>query len=187
MGVRARTGVGVLVSGSGTNLQALIDAGIPIAAVAANVPDVPALDRARRIGAPTAVFCLEDYSDRDGRDAAMAAWLEALGVGLVVCAGYMHLLRPVFLRRFPGRVLNVHPALLPAFPGARAVEEALAAGATETGATVHLVDDGVDTGAVLRQEAVAVLPDDTPASLHARIRDVEHRLLPEVVRELSAA
>ena len=99
----------------------------------------------------------------------------------------MHLLRPVFLARFPARVVNVHPALLPAFPGAHAVEEALAAGVTETGATVHLVDEGVDTGAVLRQEAVAVLPGDTPETLHARIQAVEHRLLPEVVRELIAA
>jgi phosphoribosylglycinamide formyltransferase-1 len=185
--VRAPAGVGVLVSGNGTNLQALIDAEIPIAAVAANIVGAPALDRADRVGAPTGVFALDDYVDRDARDAAMADWLESLGVGLVVCAGYMHLLRPVFLARFPGRVVNVHPALLPAFPGAHAVEEALAAGAKETGATVHLVDEGVDTGAVLRQEAVAVLPGDTPETLHARIRAVEHRLLPEVVRELTVA
>ena len=179
--------VGVLVSGSGTNLQALIDAGIPIVAVAANVAGALALERGARIGVPTAVFALDGYPDRDARDTAMADWLASLGVGVVVCAGYMHLLRPVFLRRFPGRVVNVHPALLPAFPGAHAVEEALAAGATETGATVHLVDAGLDTGAVLRQEAVAVLPGDTPETLHARIREVEHRLLPEVVRELTAA
>ena len=180
-------GVGVLVSGSGTNLQALIDASIPIAAVAANVADAPALARASRIGAPTAVFPLDDYPDRDARDAAMADWLVSLGVGLVVCAGYTHLLRPAFLARFRARVVNVHPALLPAFPGSHAVEDTLAAGATETGATVHLVDEGVDTGAVLRQEAVPVLPGDTPETLHARIRVVEHRLLPEVVRELIAA
>ncbi len=180
-------GVGVLVSGSGTNLQALIDAGIPIAAVAANVPDAPALTRAARIEVPTAVFPLGDYGDRDARDESMADWLASRGVGLVVCAGYMHLLRPVFLARFRDRVVNVHPALLPAFPGSHAVEETLAAGVTETGATVHLVDEGVDTGAVLRQEAVPVLPGDTPETLHARIRVVEHRLLPEVVRELIAA
>ncbi len=104
----------------------------------------------------------------------------------MVCAGYMQLLTPAFLDRFPGRVVNVHPALLPAFPGAHAVEDALAAGVPETGATVHLVDEGVDTGPVLRQEAVAVLPGDTPETLHARIRAVEHRLLPEIVRELVA-
>ena len=177
----------MLVSGSGTNLQALIDAGIPIAAEATNVAGAPALERAARIGVPTGVFALEAYPDREARDTAMADWLASLGVGLVVCAGYMHLLRPVFLRRFPGRVVNVHPALLPAFPGAHAVEEALAVGATETGATVHLVDAGLDTGVILRQESVAVFPGDTPETLHARIRLVEHRLLPEVVKELTAA
>ena len=117
----------------------------------------------------------------------MADWLEALGVGLVVCAGYMHLLRPCFSDASRGRVVNVHPALLPAFPGAHAVEDALAAGATETGATVHLVDEGVDTGAVLRQEAVPVAARRHAETLHARIQAVEHRLLPEVVRELVAA
>ena len=180
-------GIGVLVSGGGSNLLALIDAGLPVVAVASNVAGVPALDRAARAGSATAVFALADYPDRDARDVAMGDWLLGHGVGLVVCAGYMHLLRPVFLARFPGRVVNVHPALLPAFPGAHAVEDALAAGATETGATVHLVDAGVDTGVVLRQEAVAVLPGDTPEALHDRIRAVEHRLLPEVVRELIAA
>lgn len=180
-------GVGVLVSGAGSNLQALIDAEIAIAAVAANVSGAAALGRATAAGIPTAVFALADFDDRDARDAAMAAWLAERGVELVVCAGYMHLLRPVFLDRFPGRVVNVHPALLPAFPGATAVEDALAAGAAETGATVHLVDEGVDTGAVLRQEVVAVLPGDTVETLHARIRSVEHRLLPEVVRELIAS
>ena len=176
----------MLVSGGGTNLQALIDDGIPVAGVATNVAGAPALERAAAVGVPTAVFALDDYPDRDARDAAMAGWLAARGVDLVVCAGYMQLLRPAFLDRFPGRVVNVHPALLPAFPGARAVEDALAAGVTETGATVHLVDEGVDTGTVLLQEAVAVLPGDTAESLHARIRLVEHRLLPEAVRELSA-
>ena len=181
------SGIGVLVSGGGSNLQALVDAGLPVVAVASNCAGVPALDRAASAGVVSAVFALGDYPDRDARDAAMGDWLLGHGVGLVVCAGYMHLLRPDFLLRFPGRVVNVHPALLPAFPGAHAVEDALAAGATETGATVHLVDDGVDTGLVLRQEAVAVLPGDTPAALHERIRAVEHRLLPDVVRELIAA
>ena len=179
-------GVGVLVSGTGTNLQALIDAGIPIAAVASNVADVPALERAEAVGAPTRSFPLAEYPDRDARDEAIAEWLESYGVDLVVCAGYMHLLRLTFLSRFPDRVVNVHPALLPAFPGAHAVEDALAAGVAETGATVHLVDDGVDTGRILRQEAVPVFPQDTPATLHERIQLVEHRLLPEVVKELLA-
>jgi phosphoribosylglycinamide formyltransferase-1 len=177
----------VLVSGAGTNLQALLDERLPVVAVASNAAGAAALERAERLGVPTAAFELGDYPDRDARDAAMAAWLEEHGVGLVVCAGYMHLLRPCFLARFPGGVVNVHPALLPAFPGAHAVEDALAAGVAETGASVHLVDEGVDTGPVLRQEPVAVLPGDTPETLHARIRDVEHRLLPAVVRELIGA
>ncbi len=176
-------GVGVLVSGSGSNLQALIAAGIPVAAVASNVAGAAALERASSAGVPTAVFALDAYPGRDSRDAAMADWLVAHHVELVVCAGYMHLLRPVFLSCFPGRVVNVHPALLPAFPGAHAVEDALAAGAAQTGATVHLVDEGVDTGPVLAQEEVPVLPGDTAETLHARIRVVEHRLLPAVVKE----
>jgi phosphoribosylglycinamide formyltransferase-1 len=180
-------GVGVLVSGTGTNLQALVDAGVPVAAVASNVEDAPALDRVAPLGIPARAFPLEAFPDRDSRDSAMAEWLESYGVDLVVCAGYMHLLRLTFLSRFPDRVVNVHPALLPAFPGAHAVEDALAAGVSRTGATVHLVDEGVDTGRILRQEAVPVYPEDTPATLHERIQLVEHRLLPEVVKELMAA
>ena len=165
MGVAWPARVGVLVSGTGSNLQALIDAGIPIAAVAANVPDAPALARVEALGAADrAPSRSRSIRDRDARDGAMAEWLESLGVGLVVCAGYMHLLRLTFLSRFPDRVVNVHPALLPAFPGAHAVEDALAAGVAESGATVHLVDEGVDTGRILRQEPVPVFPEDTPAS-----------------------
>jgi phosphoribosylglycinamide formyltransferase-1 len=179
--------IGVLVSGSGSNLQALLDAGLPVVAVASNVEGAPALERAATAAIPTGVFPLERYPGRDERDAAVADWLDQHGVRLVVCAGYMHLLTPGFLARFPRRVVNVHPALLPAFPGAHAVADALSAGVTQTGATVHLVDEGVDTGPVLAQEAVPVLADDTVETLHARIRAVEHRLLPEVVRELTAA
>ena len=158
--------IGVLVSGEGTNLQALIDARLPIVAVASNKRDAPAL---RRIpDAATAAFELADYGDRVARDAAMADWLEQHGVRLVVLAGYMHL------------------SLLPEFPGAHAVEEQLSAGVTESGATVHLVDEGVDSGPILAQERVPVLPDDTPESLHERIKSIEHRLLPKVVRELCA-
>jgi phosphoribosylglycinamide formyltransferase-1 len=176
--------IGVLVSGGGTNLQALLDAGLPVVAVASNRRDAPALARAN--GIPAAAFELADHPDREARDAAMADWLEEQGVRLVVLAGYMHLLTPAFLDRFPDAVVNVHPSLLPAFPGAHAVEEQLAAGVAESGATVHLVDEGVDSGAVLAQERVAVLPDDTPESLHERIKAVEHRLLPKVVSELCA-
>jgi phosphoribosylglycinamide formyltransferase-1 len=116
----------------------------------------------------------------------MAGWLEEQGVRLVVLAGYMHLLTPAFLERFPDAVVNVHPSLLPAFPGAHAVEEQLAAGVAESGATVHLVDQGVDSGPVLAQERVPVLAGDTAVTLHERIQSVEHKLLPEVVRELCA-
>jgi phosphoribosylglycinamide formyltransferase-1 len=178
--------IGVLVSGTGTNLQALVDAGLPIVAVASNKPDAPALDRARAAGLATAAFLLENYRDRAKRDAAMATWLDGRGVELVVLAGYMHLLTRPFLDRFPERIVNVHPSLLPAFPGARAVEEQLAAGVAESGATVHLVDEGVDSGPILRQERVAVLAGDTAETLHERIKQVEHRVLPEVVRELCA-
>ena len=177
--------IGVLVSGSGTNLQALIDAGLPIAAVASNVAGVLALERADRAGIPSHVFPLEEHPSRAERDEAMASWLEEHGVELVVCAGYMHLLTPAFLRRFPERVVNVHPSLLPAFPGAHAVRDALAAGVTETGVTVHKVDEGVDTGPVLAQEPVRIVPDDTETSLLERLHAAEHRLLPRVVRELT--
>jgi formyltetrahydrofolate-dependent phosphoribosylglycinamide formyltransferase len=176
--------IGVLVSGGGTNLQALLDAGLPVVAVASNRPGVPALARAGAI--PAAAFELADYPDRAARDSAMADWLEEQGVRLVVLAGYMHLLTSAFLDRFPDAVVNVHPSLLPAFPGAHAVEEQLAAGVAESGATVHLVDEGVDSGPILAQERISVLPGDTPDSLHERIKVVEHRLLPEVVRELCA-
>jgi phosphoribosylglycinamide formyltransferase 1 len=171
--------IGVLVSGSGTNLQALLDAGLPVAAVASNLPSVQALDRAETAGVPAQVFELDSYPDRPARDLAMADWLAEQGVELVVCAGYMHLLTSAFLERF--RCLNVHPSLLPSFPGAHAVEEALAAGVTETGVSVHFVDEGVDTGPVIAQERVQIEPGDTPDVLHRRLQAVEHRLLPEVV------
>jgi phosphoribosylglycinamide formyltransferase-1 len=116
----------------------------------------------------------------------MARWLEGQGVELVVCAGYMHLLTPGFLERFPGRVVNVHPAPLPGFPGARPLEDVLAAEAPETAATVHYVDEGVDTGPVIASEPVPVLPGDTLETLRARVHEAEHRLLPRVVRELCA-
>ena len=176
--------IGVLVSGEGTNLQALIDAGLPIAAVASNRPRVRALERARAAGIPVWAFPLEEFTDRETRDGAMAGWLEQHGVDLVVCAGYMHLLRPTFLDRFPGRIVNTHSAPLPDFPGAHPIEDVLAAGVPETAATVHYVDEGVDSGAVIRAERVPVLAGDTPDSLRARVQAVEHRLLPQVVKEL---
>ena len=176
--------IGVLASGAGTNLQALLDARLPVVAIASNRADAQALGRAG--DAPAASFELCDYPDRAARDAAMADWLGRHGVTLVVLAGYMHLLEPVFLDRFPDAVVNVHPSLLPSFPGVHAVEEQLAAGVTESGATVHLVDNGIDSGRILAQERVPVLPGDTPQTLHARIKELEHRLLPRVVEALCA-
>jgi phosphoribosylglycinamide formyltransferase-1 len=173
--------IGVLVSGNGTNLQALLDAGLPVASVASNRKDAYALARAREAGVPTATFSLDCHADRAERDLLMATWLEEHGVELVVLAGYMHLLTAPFLARFPGRIVNVHPSLLPAFPGAHAITDALAAGVETTGVTIHYVDEGLDTGAVIRQEEVPVEP---PETLAERIHAVEHRLLPEVVSEL---
>ena len=173
------------MSGEGSNLQALIDAGLEIAAVASNKPGVGALERARRAGVQTAVFRLDDFRTREDRDRAMADWLAGRAVDLVVCAGYMHLLTEPFLARFPDRIVNVHGALLPDFPGVRPVRDALEAGARETGATVHLVDGGIDTGPVLAQERVPVYPGDTFETLRDRVQAAEHRLLPSVVRELA--
>jgi phosphoribosylglycinamide formyltransferase-1 len=175
--------IGVLVSGEGTNLQALIDAGLPIGAVASNRRGAGALARADAAGIPNRVFELEAYADRAARDRELADWLQLRGVDLVVLAGYMHLLTPGFLERFPERIVNVHPSLLPEFPGASALDDALAAGVETTGVTVHYVDEGLDTGAVIRQEPVSVEPR---ATLLERIHAVEHRILPEVVGELCA-
>ena len=175
--------IGVLVSGEGTNLQALVDERLPIAAVASNRSDARALERAETAGIPTGVFELEEYESREERDAAMADWLVGRGVTLVVCAGYMHLLRPTFLARFE-RIVNTHSAPLPDFPGAHPIEDVLAAGVPETAATVHYVDDGVDTGPVIAAEPVPVHDDDTVETLRARVQAAEHRLLPQAVREL---
>jgi phosphoribosylglycinamide formyltransferase 1 len=176
--------IGVLVSGNGTNLQALIDDGLPISAVAANRKDAYALVRAREAGIPSATFSLDCHDSREERDLVMATWLEEHGAELVVLAGYMHLLTEPFLRRFPERIVNVHPSLLPAFPGAHAIRDAMTAGADPTGVTVHYVDDGLDTGPVLAQQPVPLEPR---ATLEARIHAVEHELLPRVVRELCPA
>jgi phosphoribosylglycinamide formyltransferase-1 len=175
--------IGVLVSGEGTNLQALIDAGLPIGAVASNRPAVRALERAEAAQIPARVFELDRYPDRAARDRDMADWLQLRGVDFVVLAGYMHLLTPAFLERFPDRIVNVHPSLLPQFPGAHAIDDALAAGVDTTGVTVHYVDEALDSGMVIRQEPVPVDPRET---LVERIHAVEHRILPEVVRELCA-
>ena len=178
--------IGVLVSGTGTNLQALIDAGLPIVAVASNKAGVRALERAQAAGIETAVFEAAGYDSREDRDVALAEWLQSRGVDLVVCAGYMHLFRKPFFEYYGGRIVNTHSAPLPDFPGAHPIEDVLAAGVSETAATVHYVDEGIDTGSVIEAERVPVLPDDTVDSLRARVQSVEHRLLPKVVRELCA-
>ena len=171
----------VLASGSGTLLQSLLDSHLrpAIVAVGSDVPDCTALDRAVSAGVPT--FCVPMQADRQAWNEAMAAELEATGADAVVSAGFMRILGPRIISRYPERIVNTHPALLPAFPGAHAVRDALAAGVTETGCTVHLVDEGVDTGPVLAQETVIVRPDDDEASLHERIKTVERRLLIEVL------
>jgi phosphoribosylglycinamide formyltransferase-1 len=180
--------VGVLASGAGTNLQALLDTvhgqEAVIVAVAADKPGAVALERARNAGVETAVFPLADHPDRDARDAAIATWLLARGVELVVLAGYMALLTSAFLRRFPGAVLNIHPSLLPAFPGVRAIEQAIDYGVKIFGVTVHFVEDdgGVDTGPVVLQRSVELPDASDPQAVHARLRPIEHALLPEAVR-----
>ena len=179
--------VGVLASGAGTNLQALLDTvhgqdGVSIVAVGSDKPDARALERARAAGVEVGVFERGAFADRVGRDVAMAGWLSGMGVSLVVLAGYMQLLSPSFLARFPGAVINVHPALLPAFPGLEAVEQALEYGVKVFGVTVHFVDEGVDTGPVILQRAVE-LPDAVDSDeVFSRLRPIEHQLLPEAVR-----
>jgi phosphoribosylglycinamide formyltransferase 1 len=174
--------IGVLVSGEGTNLQALLDAGLPVVAVASDNTKAKGLDRAAKAGIEAGAFPAAEFESRERRDQELAEWLGERGVELVVLAGYMRLLSEPFLDRFPGRILNVHPSLLPSFPGAHAVEDALAHGVKVTGATVHFVDQGIDTGPIVLQEAVAVHEGDSPESLHERIQAVEHRLLPQAVR-----
>jgi phosphoribosylglycinamide formyltransferase 1 len=178
--------IAVLVSGSGTNLQALIDsvhgADIEIACVAASRQDARALERGRRAGIETEVFAEETYRARDARDAAMGDWLEERDVQLVVLAGWMELLGPAFVRRFAGRIINVHPSLLPAFPGLRSIEKAIEYGVKATGVTVHFVDEGVDSGAIVLQEALELSYPAAIADIEERVHAVEHRLLPRAVR-----
>jgi phosphoribosylglycinamide formyltransferase 1 len=176
----------VLVSGTGTNLQALLDTvhgqEAEIVAVASSVADVPALKRATARGVPTAVFPRSRYTDRAARDVALGDWLSKRGARLVVLAGYMELLGNAFLERFPGAVVNVHPSLLPAFPGLGAVEQALAYGVKVFGVTVHFVDAGVDSGPVILQGTVELPDAREPAEVLEALRPLEHALLPEAVR-----
>jgi phosphoribosylglycinamide formyltransferase-1 len=182
--------VGVLASGEGSNLQAILDRlhgrdGLEVVAVGSDKPQARALERAQTAGVATAAFPHTDFAGRDARDAAMAQWLIDRGVELVVLAGYMQLVTPEFLSRFAGRVINVHPALLPAFPGLQAIEQGLEYGVKVFGVTVHYVDEGVDTGPVILQRAVE-LPDATePAQVREALRPLEHDLLCEAVRRIA--
>ena len=187
----AKLRVGVLVSGGGTNLQALIDAcampGFPaeIAVVVSNVPTAPALDRAKKAGLATVVVEHQAVAGRDAFDAKLVAELEAHRAAAVCLAGFMRILGPGFLRKFPGKVLNIHPALLPSFPGLHGARQALSYGAKLAGCTVHFVDEGTDTGPIIAQAAVPVLPGDDEAALAARILVEEHRLFPLALRLLA--
>jgi phosphoribosylglycinamide formyltransferase-1 len=181
----------VLASGTGTNLQALLEQvhgshGIEIVAVATDKPDAPALERARRAGVPVRSFPSAEWGDRAARDSAMAEWLAGQGVELVVLAGYMQLLSPRFLERFPDRVINVHPALLPAFPGLEAIQQALDYGVKVFGVTVHFVDSGVDSGPVILQRAVEMPRPVSAEDVEATLHEIEHQLLPTAVRLISA-
>jgi phosphoribosylglycinamide formyltransferase 1 len=182
--------VAVLISGSGTNLQALLDTvhgeSVQIVGVASSRPDAPGLRRAERAGVETAVFAIADHEDRAARDRALGDWLDARGVQLVVLAGFMELLGSELVRRFASRIVNVHPSLLPAFPGVRAIEQAVEHGVKVTGVTVHFVDEHLDNGPIVLQEALE-LPYPPPiAELEQRVHEVEHRLLPRAVRLIAA-
>ena len=182
--------IAVLVSGTGTNLQALLDTvhgdEVEIVAVASSVVGVRALERAEQQGVPVGVFERAAYADRGERDRALADWLAERGARLVVLAGYMELLGSSFLDRFPGAVINVHPSLLPAFPGLHAVEQALAYGVKVFGVTVHFVDAGVDSGAVILQGAVELVDAREPEEVLAALRPLEHALLPRAVALFAA-
>jgi phosphoribosylglycinamide formyltransferase-1 len=183
--------VAVMVSGEGTNLQALLDTvhrreGIEIVAVAANRSDARALERARQAGVQTGVFMKNEYASREQRDALVGDWFEGKGVDLVVLAGFMEILSPSFVRRFHGRMINVHPSLLPAFAGLGPVEEALEYGVRVMGVTVHFVAEDVDSGPIISQEAFSLEGYSRDiAAVEKRIHEVEHRLLPEAVRLLA--
>jgi phosphoribosylglycinamide formyltransferase 1 len=183
--------IAVLASGAGTNLQAILDRvhgtdGIEVVGVISDNPDAQAVGRARKAGVETAVFPASEYEGREERDRAIGDWLEGREVDLVVLAGYMQLLSPHFVQRFRNRVINVHPALLPSFPGLEAVQQALDHGSKVTGVTVHFVDEGVDSGPIIFQRAVEIPPsrewDETEEMIHA----AEHVLLPEAIRLIAA-
>jgi len=181
----------VLASGTGSNLQAILDrlhgrAGIEVVGVGSDKRRARALKRGEAAGIETRVFPASEYADREARDAAMAGWIEGLGADLVVLAGYMQLLSAAFVERFPKRIVNVHPAMLPAFPGLDAIGQALEAEVEVTGVTVHFVDEGIDTGPTILQRRVEVPADRDRAALERAIHAVEHELYPEAIRMIAA-
>lgn len=195
--------VAVLISGTGTNLQALLDtvhrqpiapaaaepagvASIEVACVASSRPSAPGLARAERAGVETAVFAIADHPDRDARDRALGDWLEEREVDLIVLAGFMELLGAEFVRSFPGRIVNVHPSLLPAFPGVGAIERAVEHGVRVTGVTVHYVDEHLDNGPIVFQEALELSYPARIDEIEQRVHALEHRLLPRAVRLIAA-
>jgi phosphoribosylglycinamide formyltransferase 1 len=185
--------VAVLVSGEGSNLQAILDQvhgrdGAEVVAVASSKAAARGLERARAAGVETGVFERGAFADRPARDEALGDWLDERGVELVVLAGFMELLGAPFIRRFAGRIINVHPSLLPAFPGLHPIEEAIAYGVKQMGVSVHFVDEGVDSGAIILQEAFALDPPYSRdiAAIEQRVHEIEHRLLPRAVRLFAA-
>jgi phosphoribosylglycinamide formyltransferase-1 len=186
----AKLRVGVLASGAGTNLQAILDQlhgeTVEVVAVGSDQPAARALERAAAAGVATATFAIGSYPDREARDHAIADWLDRREVDLVVLAGYMQLLSRNFVRRFANRMINVHPALLPSFPGLDAIGQAVEHGVKVTGVTVHFVDEGVDTGPIVLQRAVPVPDDGDREALESAIHAVEHALLPEAIRLIAA-
>ena len=183
--------IAVLASGSGTNLQAILDrlhgrGLVEVVAVGSDKPGARALERAEAAGVPTAVFPAGEYGDREQRDLAVAGWLEERGAELVVLAGYMQLLSAAFIERFAGRVINVHPALLPAFPGLDAIGQAVAHGVRVTGVTVHFVDAGVDTGPIILQRAIPLTYTRPIDEVEQEIHRSEHELLPRAIELIAA-
>ena len=183
---------GVLVSGTGSNLQAILDAiaagslAASVSCVISNRPEVKALERARAANVPALTIPHRDFPTREAFDAALVRALEEAGVDWIVLAGFMRVLTPVFLNAFAGRIINIHPALLPAFPGVNAAKQAFDYGVKITGCTVHFVDGGVDTGKIIAQQAVPVEPKDDLAALEARIHRAEHQLFVQVLRDIAA-
>lgn len=184
--------LGILGSGSGSNMQAILDAidagtlDARISIVLSDNPEALILKRARQHGIDTGVIDCHGFKTKFPEEAQQetAMRLKAAGVDMVCLAGFLRLVKRPLLDAFPRRILNIHPSLLPAFPGLESWKQALAAGASETGCTVHFVDDGMDTGPIILQESIPISPSDTPESLHARIQELEHRLYPEAIRRV---